>query len=150
MKVASLHGEMSKMERQQVLAKFRAGGYRAMVRCSLETPVMPSLSANRVSLARLGLLLAHVTSRHGAVAGADHVALSTSMQEGYCSATFAMVVIRQQIFQMQCLTAQIVSDMAARGLDIEDCDAVLNLELPSNASAYAHRAGRTGRLGRCA
>ena len=39
--------------------------------------------------------------------------------------------------------------MAARGLDIEDCDAVLNLELPSNASAYAHRAGRTGRLGRC-
>ena len=33
MKVASLHGEMSKMERQQVLAKFRAGGYRAMV-CS--------------------------------------------------------------------------------------------------------------------
>ena len=32
MKVASLHGEMSKMERQQVLAKFRAGGYRAMVR----------------------------------------------------------------------------------------------------------------------
>jgi superfamily II DNA/RNA helicase len=32
MKAASLHGEMSKMERQQVLAKFRAGGYRAMVR----------------------------------------------------------------------------------------------------------------------
>ena len=45
---------------------------------------------------------------------------------------------------------QVVSDMAARGLDIEDCDAVLNLELPSNASAYAHRAGRTGRLGRLA
>ena len=45
---------------------------------------------------------------------------------------------------------QVVSDMAARGLDIEDCDAVLNLELPSNASAYAHRAGRTGRLGRSA
>ena len=49
---------------------------------------------------------------------------------------------------MHVLNAQIVSDMAARGLDIEDCDAVLNLELPSNASAYAHRAGRTGRLGR--
>jgi superfamily II DNA or RNA helicase len=30
MKAASLHGEMSKMERQQVLAKFRAGGYSAL------------------------------------------------------------------------------------------------------------------------
>ena len=38
MKVASLHGEMSKMERQQVLAKFRAGGYRAMVRRPQFTP----------------------------------------------------------------------------------------------------------------
>ena len=36
MKAASLHGEMSKMERQQVLAKFRAGGYRAMVRVGPE------------------------------------------------------------------------------------------------------------------
>jgi len=43
---------------------------------------------------------------------------------------------------------QIVSDVAARGLDIQDCDVVFNLELPSNASSYAHRAGRTGRIGR--
>ena len=45
-------------------------------------------------------------------------------------------------------TLQIVSDVAARGLDIQECDAVVNLELPSDASAYAHRAGRTGRIGR--
>lgn len=38
--------------------------------------------------------------------------------------------------------------MAARGLDIAECDAVINLELPSDASHYAHRAGRTGRAGR--
>ena len=41
-----------------------------------------------------------------------------------------------------------MSDVAARGLDIQECDAVVNLELPSDASAYAHRAGRTGRIGR--
>ena len=41
------------------------------------------------------------------------------------------------------------SDVAARGLDIAECDAVINLELPSDASHYAHRAGRTGRAGRC-
>ncbi|KAK9813006.1 hypothetical protein WJX72_007336 [[Myrmecia] bisecta] len=44
--------------------------------------------------------------------------------------------------------ALIVSDVAARGLDFEKCDAVFNLELPSDAAHYAHRAGRTGRIGR--
>lgn len=32
MAAACLHGEMSKMERQTVLAKFKAGAYRALVR----------------------------------------------------------------------------------------------------------------------
>ena len=40
--------------------------------------------------------------------------------------------------------------MAARGLDVPDCDAVVNLELPSGPDHYAHRAGRTGRAGRYA
>ena len=38
----------------------------------------------------------------------------------------------------------------ARGLDVPECDVVVNLELPSSAVHYAHRAGRTGRMGRCA
>lgn len=42
----------------------------------------------------------------------------------------------------------IVSDVAARGLDIPDCDAVFHLELPTDAAHYAHRAGRTGRCAR--
>ena len=41
--------------------------------------------------------------------------------------------------------ALIVSDVAARGLDVADCDAVFHLELPTDAAHYAHRAGRTGR-----
>eukprot|EP00877_Chromochloris_zofingiensis_P005960 jgi/Chrzof1/1617/Cz10g14220.t1 len=41
----------------------------------------------------------------------------------------------------------IVNDVAARGLDLPDLDAVINLELPSNAAHYAHRAGRTARMG---
>ncbi|KAK9822465.1 hypothetical protein WJX81_005408 [Elliptochloris bilobata] len=46
------------------------------------------------------------------------------------------------------LRALVVSDVAARGLDLPGCDAVINLELPSDAAHYAHRAGRTGRAGR--
>lgn len=46
------------------------------------------------------------------------------------------------------LRALVVSDVAARGLDFPDCDAVFNVELPSDAAHYAHRAGRTGRMGR--
>ena len=49
----------------------------------------------------------------------------------------------------EALSVNAYADLMARGLDIEDCDAVINLELPSDASHYAHRAGRTGRAGRC-
>eukprot|EP00879_Flechtneria_rotunda_P015174 GHRR01015861.1.p1 GENE.GHRR01015861.1~~GHRR01015861.1.p1 ORF type:complete len:662 (+),score=244.46 GHRR01015861.1:415-2400(+) len=41
----------------------------------------------------------------------------------------------------------LVSDVAARGLDLPQVDVVFNIELPSNAAHYAHRAGRTGRMG---
>lgn len=40
----------------------------------------------------------------------------------------------------------VTSDVVARGLDVAACDAVINLELPSSAAHYAHRAGRTGRM----
>lgn len=45
------------------------------------------------------------------------------------------------------ITALLVTDVAARGLDIPGCDAVIQLEVPATAKQYAHRAGRTGRMG---
>ena len=45
------------------------------------------------------------------------------------------------------LRALLVTDLAARGLDVPECDAVFNLELPSDPTHYAHRAGRTARAG---
>ena len=42
----------------------------------------------------------------------------------------------------------VASDVAARGLDIEDIGAVVNYELPTDADTYLHRVGRTGRAGR--
>ncbi|KAG6431776.1 hypothetical protein SASPL_109859 [Salvia splendens] len=42
----------------------------------------------------------------------------------------------------------LTNELSARGLDIPECDLVVNLELPTDSTHYAHRAGRTGRLGR--
>jgi ATP-independent RNA helicase DbpA len=42
----------------------------------------------------------------------------------------------------------IATDVAARGLDIEDIDAVFNYELPQQPEIYTHRIGRTARAGR--
>ena len=42
----------------------------------------------------------------------------------------------------------IATDVAARGLDIENVSHVVNYDVPSSPDAYVHRIGRTGRAGR--
>jgi ATP-dependent RNA helicase RhlE len=45
------------------------------------------------------------------------------------------------------LQALVATDIAARGLDIEQLPQVVNFELPNVAEDYVHRIGRTGRAG---
>ena len=42
----------------------------------------------------------------------------------------------------------VATDVAARGLDIDDLPYVVNFELPGNPEDYVHRIGRTGRAGK--
>lgn len=42
----------------------------------------------------------------------------------------------------------VATDVAARGLDIENITHVINYEIPQDAEAYVHRIGRTGRAGK--
>lgn len=42
----------------------------------------------------------------------------------------------------------ISTDLAARGLDIEDVDYVIHIDLPEDVRTYRHRAGRTARAGK--
>jgi len=40
------------------------------------------------------------------------------------------------------------TDLLARGIDVQQCNLVINYDLPSNHENYIHRIGRGGRFGR--
>ncbi len=42
----------------------------------------------------------------------------------------------------------IATDVAARGIDVDDVEAVFNFDVPEDIEYYVHRIGRTGRAGR--
>ena len=45
------------------------------------------------------------------------------------------------------IRALVATDVAARGLHVEDVSLVINFDLPNDAEDYVHRIGRTGRAG---
>jgi len=51
-------------------------------------------------------------------------------------------------FRSNQLKVLVATDVAARGLDIEDISHVFNYHLPDDAEVYVHRIGRTGRAGK--
>ena len=53
-----------------------------------------------------------------------------------------------EAFKSGKLRVLVATDVAARGLDIDDLPTVINYELPHTAEDYIHRIGRTGRAGR--
>ena len=42
----------------------------------------------------------------------------------------------------------VATDVAARGIDVDDIDAVINFDMPADNASYLHRIGRTGRAGK--
>lgn len=51
-------------------------------------------------------------------------------------------------FKMGRLEVLVATDVAARGIDVEDVKAVFNYDIPTDNEYYIHRIGRTGRAGR--
>lgn len=52
------------------------------------------------------------------------------------------------MFSNESLSALVATDVAARGLDIQDLDMVINYDLPTDPEVYVHRIGRTARAGK--
>ena len=50
-------------------------------------------------------------------------------------------------FKMNKVNILIATDVAARGIDIDNLDAVINFDLPNIPETYVHRIGRTARAG---
>ena len=55
--------------------------------------------------------------------------------------------VRSRASRPATIRVLVATDVAARGLDIEDLPVVVNFELPWNPQDYIHRIGRTGRAG---
>lgn len=51
-------------------------------------------------------------------------------------------------FRLKNLQMLVATDVAARGLDVNDLSHVINYNLPDDIEAYTHRSGRTGRAGK--
>ena len=51
-------------------------------------------------------------------------------------------------FRKRGLEFLVATDVAARGLDVDDIEVVFNYDLPHDGDDYIHRIGRTGRAGR--
>jgi superfamily II DNA/RNA helicase len=51
-------------------------------------------------------------------------------------------------FHTGALAALVATDVAARGIDVDDVTQVINFDAPEDRETYVHRIGRTGRAGR--
>src|SRR5690606_10201603 len=51
-------------------------------------------------------------------------------------------------FKDKTIRVLVATDIAARGIDVEGMELVINYDLPNVSETYVHRIGRTGRAGR--
>ena len=76
------------------------------------------------------------------------------MQEGYNADSLhgelsqAQRDTVMQKFRIRNLQLLVATDVAARGLDVDDLTHVINYGLPDDTESYTHRSGRTGRAGK--
>ncbi len=55
--------------------------------------------------------------------------------------------VMQEFKAQNNMNVLVATDVAARGLDVQGVDLVVNYELPNDPESYVHRIGRTGRAG---
>ena len=107
----------------------------AMVNLLLSTP-----GAQTLVFARTRADVAAIT-RALTEAGFQARALSGEMEQRERNLALAA-------FKRGSLNALVATDVAARGIDVQDIARVIHAEPPTDADSYTHRSGRTGRAGK--
>ena len=96
-----------------------------------------------------GLALVFVRTRHGADRLVDrldkHGVRSVAMHGNLSQSQRERALAR---FESGKVSVLVATDVAARGLDLDDITHVVNYDPPEDDKAYVHRVGRTGRAGR--
>ena len=72
---------------------------------------------------------------------------SKLMNDGYNADALHGDAVMQK-FRQRKLQLLVATDVAARGLDVDDLTHVINFSLPDDTEVYTHRSGRTGRAGK--
>lgn len=81
--------------------------------------------------------IAHKLAHRGCRAEAIHGDLSQGQREKVL-----------QKFRSKQITTLVATDVAARGIDVDNLTHVINYSLPQDPESYVHRIGRTGRAGK--
>ncbi len=122
---------------------------------SVEQTVHPVDSKNKKALLchlihehKWQQVLVFTRTKHGANRLAEHLAkdgITSSAIHGNKSQSARVKALSD--FKKGSIRVLVATDIAARGLDIEELPHVVNYELPNVPEDYVHRIGRTGRAG---
>lgn len=98
--------------------------------------------------ASFGRVIVFTRTKHGANRVADHlekVRISARAIHGNKSQSARQRALSE--FKDGSVRVLVATDIAARGIDVDDVTHVINFELPNEPESYVHRIGRTARAG---
>lgn len=114
----------------------------------VETQNKRSLLTHLLKDTGIKTALVFTRTKHGADKVARHLAKSgITAQAIHGDKTQGARQNALQNFKQQRTRVLVATDIAARGIDIDDLTHVINFELPNVPETYVHRIGRTGRAG---
>ncbi len=101
-----------------------------------------------LSDAEIETALVFARTKHGADKIAQHLNRSGIRAEAiHGNKSQGARQVALQNFKSRKTRVLVATDIAARGIDIDDMGLVINFELPNEPETYVHRIGRTGRAG---
>jgi superfamily II DNA/RNA helicase len=112
--------------------------------------------------ARVGALIAELSAQDGdrrtlvfvrTKRGADRLVKKLSQQKVHAVAMHGNKSQGQRrralaSFESGNIDTLVATDVASRGIDVDDITHVINFDMPEDSDTYVHRTGRTGRAGR--